>query len=223
MAVFSDCPQRPYRGRNYFLICDMTQPDSRTKHGVCRHGISALAICVLLMVLASTGCSYVCYTRITTEKEYLKGDGIRYFDSSPYILVQRDTNSNWSSSILYLTDHTKPSEVHVGAFLAINNTTLTFSNAILTDVSAQTDSSAVPAAVIQAAAQAAAAMASTPMAHAAENELGTGGVTPPKEQVAPPITKPAAFLFKIIKQDGRWGVVGASAPEIDLIHFDTVQ
>ena len=159
---------------------------------------SVLSLLGVTIALASGGCANVTYTRLSTLEQERASTGIPYFDTSPYILVQKDTNAVWQSTLLYLPDHAKKNAIDVCTFLAVNNSTFTFTNAILSDSSVTVDSSAVPAAVVQAAASVGAAIAKM------------GG--PPE---AP---RPAsAYMFKIVRVKHEWGLVGASAADIDTL------
>lgn len=149
--------------------------------------------------LISSGCANVTYTRISTTEEEKASTGIPYFDTSTYILIQKDTNSVWQSSVLYLPDRTKRNAIDVCTFLAVNNSTFVFTNAVLSDSSVTTDSSAVPTAVVQAAAAAAAA--------GAKSFAGQLGGPRPA----------SAYLFKIVRIQHQWGLVGASAPDLDTL------
>ena len=156
------------------------------------------------LLLAAVGCATVHYNRITTDKEDVQGDGIRYYDSSPYLLVQRDTNSQWTAQALYLPDPTKKNQVKIATYLAVNSTSLTFSNAVLTQSAVTADSSAVPAAVVQMAAQVAISAAQAMKVPQSNTNL-------------PKLTPPSVFLFKIIKDAKGWELTGASAPDLDLV------
>jgi hypothetical protein len=161
-------------------------------------GRSIISLLGLAIALVSAGCANVSYTRLLTVEQEKASTGIPYFDTSPYILVQKDTNAAWQTTVLYLPDHTKMNTIDVCTFLAANNSTFTFTNAILSDSSVTSDSSAVPAAVVQAAATVGAAIAK---------------MAGPSE-----VPRPAsAYLFKIVRVNHQWGLVGASAADIDTL------
>jgi hypothetical protein len=194
-----------------------------------------LSVFLLSAILFELGCANVSYRRITTKADDEAGEGIRYYDTSPYILVQRDTNSNWATSVLYLADHTKQNQANAFSFLAVNNTSLVFTNGVMTDSTAATDSSAVPAAIVQAAAQVALtatkAVSSNPaLIESTSSELGEAERVPitlkdflnlnPMEIN---LTKPTVFLFKIVKVNHDWGLVGASAPDLDRVDVNAAK
>lgn len=194
-----------------------------------------LSVFLLSAILFELGCANVSYRRITTKADDEAGEGIRYYDTSPYILVQRDTNSNWATSVLYLADHTKKNQANAFSFLAVNNTSLIFTNGVMTDSTAATDSSAVPAAIVQAAAQVALtatkAVSSNPaLIESTSSELGEAERVPitlkdflnlnPMETN---LTKPTVFLFKIVKVNHDWGLVGASAPDLDRVDVNAAK
>lgn len=153
------------------------------------------------LALTLAGCANVNYTRLVSVEEENHSTGVPYYDTSPYILLQKDSTGTWQSTVLYLPDHTKRNSIDVSTFLASNNSTFNFTNAILTDSSVTTDSSAVPAAVVQTAAT---------VATAAAKVMKAGPQAP---------RPPSAYLFKIVRVNHRWGLVGASAPDIDTLKF----
>jgi hypothetical protein len=165
------------------------------------NAVTWLTLWITCGILVGTGCTSVEYMRIQSQQQDQEASGIRYYDTSTYILVQRDTNSNWASSVLYLPDLTKKNQVNINTFLAANTTSMVFTNGILGNTSTTADSSAVPAALVQVASQAAISMAK-----AAGEETSQ-------------LTNSAVFFFKVIKVNHQWGVVGASAPDLSLISF----
>lgn len=147
---------------------------------------------VLFFVLGGllVGCASVSYQPVVDANAKSSG-GIPYFDSSPYLLMQKDTNDAWNAQLIYLPDEKKKSEINIWTLLSVNNTSFSFTNGILTDASAELDSSAVPAAFVQAAATAAAGLLK--LSEGKEQGLGVQ-------------------LFKIVKSKDTWGLVGAGAP-----------
>jgi hypothetical protein len=128
-----------------------------------------------------TSCAGVTHQAITTAEQDCKARGVRYYDSSPYLLVQTDNQGGLTSDFMYLPDQNKKRQARPYTFLASNTTTLSFQNGILTDSSSDTDSSAVPAAVIKALEQVATSAAKLLAFDAAQTKQA-----------------PRVYLFKIV-------------------------
>jgi hypothetical protein len=157
----------------------------------CRIATMMALVCLL------TSCAGVTHQAITTKKQDCEARGIRYYDSSPYLLVQTDNQGGLTSDFMYLPDQNKKRQARPFTFLASNTTTLSFQNGILTDSSSDTDSSAVPAAVIKALEQVATSAAKLAAFDAAQTKQA-----------------PRVYLFKIVKQKGQWGLIGAQGETV---------
>ncbi len=138
------------------------------------------------------GCACVSYTSLTPEADST-AKGFRYHDTSPYLLAQRDQNGDWQTQLSYLPDQTKEFQATPHTFLSVNGTSFVFTNSVLTEASSDADASAVPAAVIQTLQQ-------------LVSKAYT--FTDAEKQVTPPSVQ----VFKIMKVNGEWGVIGAAAP-----------
>jgi hypothetical protein len=113
------------------------------------------------IALLFQGCSGVTYSAINDPAQDIKARGFRYYDTSPYLLITRvkkgkdSKDDEFTSQLLYLPDQTKKFQAHPYCFLASNNNTFTFGSGqqvgVLTDTSVESDSTAVPAAIIAAA------------------------------------------------------------------------
>lgn len=77
-----------------------------------------------------------------------KFDGIRYYEASPYLLVHSDGRGGLVSKLIHLPDLTKKRVIQPFAYLAANNSTLTFTNGMLTQSKVVADETVVPKAVI---------------------------------------------------------------------------
>lgn len=77
-------------------------------------------------------------------------DGIRFFQSAPFLLVHSDGKGGLSSEVIYLPDLTKKMAVRPYAYLASNKTTLTFSNGTLSQQTTTVDETTIPKAVVSA-------------------------------------------------------------------------
>ncbi len=162
---------------------------------------------VLFLAFVACGCSSVTHTAVSPAQDEKKcTTGIRYYDSSPYLLVQRDpadaTGKTWTSQLLYLPDLTKMRQAKLTCVLAVNTSSFAFTNAILTDSSVAVDSTAVPAAVLQALVSAATSVAKGAVA---------------MDNVHPADVK----LFKIVARQDKndqphWNLIGAYAPQLSI-------
>lgn len=70
-------------------------------------------------------------------------NGIRYYEPAPFLLVTPDGRGNISSRIIYLPDLTELRSVDPFAYMAKNNTTLTFSNGMLVQNKSIIDETAI--------------------------------------------------------------------------------
>lgn len=175
-------------------------------------------LCGLFLSLFAVGCASVKYTAITDYQDNDKSTiGIRYFDSSAYLLIQRDqtdpTGKKWTGQVLYLPDAAKKRQAEVTCILAVNTSNFTFTNAIISDTSVTVDSSAVPVAVINALATAVGASFGK-----AVNPLFATSLTESVE-TTDKWPAPDVKLFKFVSgkdASGKdaWGVVGAYASSI---------
>jgi hypothetical protein len=77
-----------------------------------------------------------------------KADGIRYYESAPFLLVYSDGKGGLQSQILFLPDLARKRSIDPYAYLASNNSTLVFQNGMLTQAKSIVDETIVPKAVI---------------------------------------------------------------------------
>ncbi len=161
-----------------------------------RYAKNFIFIAVKLACLASmASCTGVSYKTVTNDDT---ADGFRYYDSSPYLLVQTDNKGGLTSDLKYLPDPTKKRSVRPWQFLSKNEAAFTFDNGILTSSEAVQDSTVIPKAVIGALEQ---------MAKAAIK-------LSPYDQAAP--AGPRVYLFKIVKENGKWCLLGAEGHRINV-------
>jgi len=151
------------------------------------------SVCVVVAIV-SQGCAGVTYTAINTPEQDQKAKGFRYYDTSPYLLItrQKGDGNTFTSQLLYLPDQTKKFQAHPYCFLAINNNTFTYGSGeqsgVLTDTSVESDSTAVPAAIIAAAQKVVAA------------GMKLFADLPPK------VLEHDVLLGKIVKRNHEWGI-----------------
>lgn len=129
-------------------------------------------------------------------------DGIRYYESSPYLLVYSDGKGGLVSKLIHLPDLTKKRVIQPFAYLAANNSTLTFTNGMLTQSKVVADETVVPKAVIGVLEQTAlAALGGFNVA---------GAPTPPSTPNHPP-----PYLFKVELSNGQAKLVGGPGIDAD--------
>lgn len=162
----------------------------------------------LLLALLSTGCAEVKYCRMSGNDDDT-ATGIRYYDSSPFLLLQHDpTGKTWQTQLLYLPDQTKENQAKITCWLAANNSTFTFSNAVLASTSVNVDETVVPVAIMNA--LAGLAEQATKYIPLMQNNEGIGIPQPPQVVKQVPMD---AILFKIVRStNGDWGLEGAAVP-----------
>lgn len=79
-----------------------------------------------------------------------KVNGIRYYESAPFLLVYTDGKGGVISELKFLPDVTTKRSVDPFAVLAQNETTLTFTNGVLSQSKTVVDETTVPKAVVSA-------------------------------------------------------------------------
>ena len=129
-------------------------------------------------------------TSIPDEATDLRARGFRFYDTSPYILVKTNNQGGLTSEVKYLPDLTKKRSARPYAFLSSNDTKLTFGGTgneglTLTQGVSDAKADAVPAAIAEA----------TPVVPEVDGR---------------PAKAPPFALFKVVKRDGQWGIIGAS-------------
>lgn len=138
--------------------------------------------------LALSACAGSKYATLHGDGDADDFQGIRYYESAPFVLVHSDGKGGLTAQFLWLPDTTRVRVVRPYAWLAKNNATYTFSNGVMTSAKNVVDETIVPAAVISAVKQV--ALARLPTA-----DSGAG----PSTRTVPP---PA--LFRIVSApDGR--------------------
>lgn len=106
----------------------------------------------LLLTMLVTGCAGTDITPVkqtATRQEVGSIDGIRYYEPAPFLLVYSDSRGNLKSQIVILPDLDRMRSVDPFAVLAKNNSTLTFSNGMLTQAKIEVDETVVPTQVFE--------------------------------------------------------------------------
>jgi hypothetical protein len=149
---------------------------------------------VMIAALGSIGCATVKYQAVAEppaagvkrQAGVLYDDtcnGIRYYQSAPYLLIYSDGKGGLSWQIQYLPDLSRKMTAQPQAFWASINTTLTFQNGYLTNSKDVGDATAVPKAVIAA-------------VEKVVSGLGSLGAGPPTATNDYQVPKP--LLYKIV-------------------------
>jgi hypothetical protein len=160
---------------------------------------------LFLTLVLIAGCAGTDVSRVTNDAYGELGkvsdtdaNGIRYYESAPFLLVYSDGKGGLNSQLLFLPDVTKKRVIRPYAVLAANNSTLTFSNGVLTQGKSVVDETLVPKAIVGALEKAATAAIAASL-----NAVGAEA-TP---QLPPP------QLFKIVLSGGNARLVGG--PGVD--------
>lgn len=149
-----------------------------------------LSLCAVLIIAACAGTTV---QRVPDSKN-AEIDGIRYYQSAPFLLVFSNGKGNITSQLVYLPDTTRMMALDPYAFAASNDSTFKFTNGLLQEATTVVDETLVPKAIVTALGTA----AST--AFAAFNTPVDAGV---------PLEAPPPMLFRIVQlSNGTWALVG---------------
>jgi hypothetical protein len=161
----------------------------------------------IALAVTLTGCAGTNVARVSSPEYGVGGkvadsqaNGIRYYESAPFLLVYTDGKGGLVSKLLFLPDLTRKRVIDPYATLASNNTTLTFSNGVLSQGKTVVDETLVPKAVVGALEKAATA--------ALGGTLNAPGA-PPTAQLPPP------QLFKVVLTTGGARLVGGQTVDKD--------
>ncbi len=109
----------------------------------------------LIILFGLAGCAGTETYRVSNEALKIDGkmddsqaDGIRYYESAPFILVYSDGTGGLQSKFLFMPDLTQKRVISPYEILASNTTTLKFENGVLTEGSTTVDTTVVPKAII---------------------------------------------------------------------------
>ena len=112
-----------------------------------REGLRALFAGALFV---GTGCAWVEHVPLTKENDE-EERGLRYFESSPYLLVHSDGKGGLVWRIVPLPDPTRLMTARPVQFFAKLESTMTFQNGVLVSSTDVADAAVVPKAIIAAA------------------------------------------------------------------------
>lgn len=147
-----------------------------------------------LVMLYLVGCAGIDVgpVDITNNESRAKSKGIRYYESSPFLLIHTDNAGGLTSKIIYLPDTTKLMSIRPYSYFASNNTTLKFEQGLLTQAKAVVDETIIPTAVISSLETVAKGIIEAANAPTDANQY----------------TVPAPYLFRINLDNGKWELNG---------------
>jgi hypothetical protein len=155
---------------------------------------------VTVVALLTLGCAGVTMKPLPSDphaEDALGNKGIRFFRDAPFLLVYSDGKGGLTSQVLYLPDTTRKMSVRPYAFLASNETKLTFVEGVLTGQEVKVDETVVPKAALE---------AFETVASAALNAFNTAG-TPESALL------PAPGLFRIVVRGNQVTLAGPAVLE----------
>ena len=146
-------------------------------------GVAALALS------ANLGCSARIVHEAIDEKADATNVGIRYYESSPYLIVYSNGKGGIVTQLEYLPDPGKKMSATPQSNNASLKTTLTFENGVLTKADADGEAASVPKAIVSAIKTAA------PKFTGALNVPTDEEIQKDEEK---PYTVPAPYIYKIV-------------------------
>jgi hypothetical protein len=130
-----------------------------------------------------------CYTHLEHARATDTGSGIRYYESSPYLLISSNSKGGLRWQILYITDTSKKMMVTPTVIWGHSELDLYFQNSMLTGSSELSDTTDLPKAVV------AAVQSAIPLL-----AKGAFAVKPPQV--------PAPYIFKIVVDHDQVKFIG---------------
>lgn len=152
----------------------------------------------LASLLALAGCAKLTHQPVAEFAD--SPGGIPYYEGAHYLLVHTDGKGSVVSKLMFLPDLNRKRVARPKQIFARLDTTLKFSNGVLTKSRAEGDTTAVPKAVIEAIGRVAPALAS--LANRVEGDGGKDGHTLP-----PP------HLYRVTWDAGKLRLVGGPGTE----------
>jgi hypothetical protein len=108
-----------------------------------------IATQLLLGACLLSGCARVTHTPVAAEQD-ANATGVRYYRSSPYLLVYFNTNGEREWKILALPDVTLKMQAKPFNVWSKVDTDMTFANGVLTETTDAGDATVVPKAIVEA-------------------------------------------------------------------------
>lgn len=116
---------------------------------------------LLCLILALCGCAGTSVHPIAygtkNDANHVEGEddskvnGFRYYEGAHFLIVYTDGKGGLKSEVKFLPDLTRKRSINPYAYFSKNETTLTFSNGMLTDSKSVIDEAAIPKVAISAA------------------------------------------------------------------------
>jgi hypothetical protein len=130
----------------------------------------------LATVSLLSACAGTTYTTAASGGED-DAEGIRYYDSAPFLLVYSDGKGGLKTELIYLPDTTQTRVVRPYAWFSKNDAKYIFDNGVLTTALSEVDETVVPKAIVSAAKQVVAAQYSS---------ADAGGAVSATQKIPPP-------------------------------------
>jgi hypothetical protein len=105
---------------------------------------------ILLSIALFAGCAGTTVKPAGTPDQDRTANGIRYYEAAPFLLVYTDGKGGAVSQLKFLPDVTTKRSIDPFAVLAQNETTLTFTNGVLSQSKTVVDETVVPKSIISA-------------------------------------------------------------------------
>lgn len=147
---------------------------------------------LVLFVTLLAGCSQIVHSPVSENNADAAAKGIRYFNSSPYLLVYANGKGGITTQLLYIADPFKKMSAQPKGSLAKLSTTLEFEKGVLKKSKDDLDGTGFPKAVVEAIKTVAPAL------------LAAALNAPPDEKGVP-----APQLYKIVVIEGKVNLVGS--------------
>lgn len=142
-----------------------------------------------------SGCAGIDVVTIASAEADASATGLRYYDTSPFLLIYSDARGGLKSELLYLPDMAKKRAIKPYNYAAGNDTVLQFENGRLVQAKAAVNETLIPGAIV--------------------SSLETLAAARIRATPAPGNTIPAPYLFRIVKQDGQWRLAGQQALDLN--------
>lgn len=104
---------------------------------------------IAVFIYLSYGCARIVHSSVSADKDG-RAEGIRYYNSSPYLLIYSNGKGGIVTQILYIADPQKKMTAQPKSFLASAQTTLEFDKGVLKNSKSTIDASSLPVAIMKA-------------------------------------------------------------------------
>jgi hypothetical protein len=160
------------------------------------------------MIVGLTGCAGTTVTPISYGtgatavggKADADAKGLRYYEGAYFLIVYSNGKGGLKSEVKFLPDLTRKRSINPYAYLAKNETTLTFSNGMLTESNSVIDEAIIPKAMIS----------------AAEKIASAGFAAARKAGEEPVLPKPVLFKIRINPTTGDLELLGGTTDGMEI-------